>query len=144
MRKGWRWTLRGVAVLAFAAGGVLLAVHPSARYPLETASIVPEPGHPTQHPTGLASCLSPFNRLTGTQQQEFPPEYIGPPLSLFPGMRSRLAACSAATNGREHAVDALGISGVLLVGVSFLPRRRVLAANSSPDPMNRPYWPSLR
>jgi hypothetical protein len=29
MREWWRWTLRGVDVLALAAGGVLLASHPS-------------------------------------------------------------------------------------------------------------------
>jgi hypothetical protein len=32
--------------------------------------------------------------------------------------------CSAATNGREHLIDALGIGAVILIGLSFLPRRR--------------------
>ena len=27
MREWWRWTLRGVAVLALVTGGVLLALH---------------------------------------------------------------------------------------------------------------------
>jgi len=30
MREWWRWTLRGIAVLGLLAGGILLALHPSA------------------------------------------------------------------------------------------------------------------
>jgi hypothetical protein len=33
-----------------------------------------------------------------------------------------------ATNGREHIIEALGGGAILLAGVSFLPRRRALAA----------------
>lgn len=125
MRSAWRWTLRGVAVLALVAGGVLLGLHPSASYRA--------PGLAGK--ANVASlCWSPFNVLRGennfyrngnyTGLQPWALDPNGPP---NPGLAPALAACSAATNGREHVIDALGVGAVLLVGLSFLPRRRALA-----------------
>lgn len=106
MRAWWRWAFRGAAVLAFAAAGVLLALHPSASYPALG-------GLSAKAPLVTIQCLSPFDRLTGGKMQVLP-------------MRG-MAACSAATNARERDVDALGAGGVVLVGLSFLPLRRAMA-----------------
>jgi hypothetical protein len=114
-------------VLSLIAGGALLVQHPSANYPVETASVLAEPGQPTQHPTGLASCLSPFNRLTGGKIQVSSLLGSSPPPALLQPVLVARAACSGATNGREHAVEALAVGGVILAGLSFLPRRRALA-----------------
>ena len=118
VRDWWRWALRGAAVLALVAGGVLLALHPTASY--QPAS---DTGYP---PVATTSCLSPFNRLTGYQATNHLGDLDGP--YIPPQVqRAASAACSAATNDREHIVEALGIGAVLLIGLSFLPRRRVLA-----------------
>ena len=106
MREGWRWALRGAAVLALVAGGVLVALHPVVRVP--SPIIFPLASYPA--PT--TQCLSPFDRFTGE-------------IGIL--NRHAITVCSAATNGREHVIDALGIGAVLLVGLSFLPRRRALA-----------------
>jgi hypothetical protein len=92
-------------VLALVAGGVLLALHPSASYRLPAAS-----------------CASPFNRLTNNM-----PAWNGP---LPYEVSQYIHACGAATNAREHIVEALGAGAVLLAGLSFLPRRRTLIANA--------------
>ena len=103
-------------MLALVTGGVLLALHPTASYRA-----------PTLFPLGnspalTAQCFSPFNRLSNYQV----PQFSGSQ-RVHQAMRAANAACSAATNGCEHIVDALGIGAVLLVGLSFLPRRRAQA-----------------
>lgn len=125
MRGWWRWTLRGIAILALVGGGVLLALHPNALY---------YPPHSNLHGYP-ATCLSPFNRLTGTQQFTLP-RYENPPPSVILAVRAEARVCSAATNGREHIVDLLGIGAVVLVGLSFLPRRRHVATTAlEPSPV---------
>lgn len=118
MRHAWRWTLRGVAVLALVAGGVLLALHPSANWSVTDTSISPD--------TATFQCLSPFNRLTSEKQLAV----LSPPGALS---RVVQGLCANATNGREHAVEALGAGTILLVGLSFVPRRRALATERSPE-----------
>jgi hypothetical protein len=128
VREWWRWTLRGVAALALAAGGVLLAMHPTVSYqppffPSADQAIPPNLRVPFL-------CISPFSQLTGARQvapDSPPPNAIGSPLlpaAEVAALQAVSAACSAATNGREHIVEALGIGAILLVGLSFLPRRR--------------------
>jgi len=114
VRNWWRWTLRGLAMAAAVGGMVLLALHPSARYYVPNSS---------PRVSSTATCLSPFNRLTGAQQFKLPRFERQPP-ELILRMRAVIRVCGAATNGREHIVDALGIGAVILVGLSFLPRRR--------------------
>lgn len=119
MQEWWRWALRGVAAVALVAGGVLLALHP-------TASYQPASGDPGFNPVGIASCASPFNRLTGNT-----PAWNGP----LPYVVSQyLHACGPATNGREHIIEGLGAGAVLLAGLSFLPRRRALATTRRLEP----------
>ena len=96
---------------AVAWGVVLCIAHPIAGYH------VPEYFPPVLR----ATCLSPFNRLTGEQQVKLPRSEHQPPDSMS-GVRAR--ACSGATNRREHTVDALGLCAVIVIGLSFLPRRR--------------------
>ena len=68
-----------------------------------------------------ATCLSPFNQLTGEQLKLQRFEHQPPDLML--GARAR--ACSAATNKREHALDALAIGAIIIIiALPFLPRRR--------------------
>jgi len=76
-------------------------------------------------------CLSPFDRLIGKKVQVA--FASGHPSQLGPVEVGRLAACAAATDGREHAVDALGIAAAMLVGLSFLPRRRASARQPAPS-----------
>jgi hypothetical protein len=123
VRAWWRWTLRGVAVLALAAGGVLLAVHPSASF------TNPQILYPLGSGMGTTQCPSPFNRLTGGSRL-LPPG----PLSAQRRNDARLVACNAVTNDREHIVEALGGGAVLLTGLSFLPRRRALATKRRLEP----------
>ena len=113
MRSVWRWGSRGAAVLALIAGGVLLGLHPTATYhPLlsldKRASQIPS----------AERCASPFDRLHPEPRAlaASPPPGVG--LLLGPAA----TACNAATDNREHIVDALGIGAILLVGLSFLPR----------------------
>ena len=111
MLDQWRLILRGLAVAAVVWAGVLCIAQPIANYHV-----------PTYMPPVLrATCLSPFNRLTGEQEFKVPRFVKQPPYSM-PEVRAR--ACSSATNKREHTVDALGVGAVILIGLSFLPRRR--------------------
>jgi hypothetical protein len=97
----WRWVLRGLAVIALVVGGVLLVLHP------HSASM---------------TCLSPFNRITGSQLK-LPTGKRQPPSEIL-AWRAAVRECSAATNGREHIVETLGAVAIVLVGLSFLRRRR--------------------
>lgn len=114
MRVWWRWTSRGIAIIALVVGGVLLALHPVARYDQYP------PATKTISPALRLTCLSPFDRLTGTTL-----DYHGVIERLSPTILQ--AACAAATDERERVVDALGIGAVVFAGLSFLPRRRELA-----------------
>jgi hypothetical protein len=105
-------------VLALVAGGVLLALHPSATFRV----VPPFDAHPFR---ATSECFSPFNRVTDYQG----PNNKGAVLPYF--ARPQDAACSSATTSREHVIDALGVGAVLIVGVSFLPRRRTLATKRS-------------
>jgi hypothetical protein len=125
VREWWRWALRGVAVLAMAAGGLLLGLHPTATYhpPLSLdnrASQIPS----------AERCASPFDRIHPEPRAlaASPPPGVG--LLLGPAA----TACNAATHEREHIVEALGIGAVLLVGLSFLPRRREPATKRALEP----------
>ena len=69
MREWWRWTLRGVAVLALVAGGVLVALHPVVRVP---SPIIFPLGN---YPAPTTQCLSPFDRLTGEMALLSPRDY---------------------------------------------------------------------
>jgi hypothetical protein len=122
VRDWWRWTLRGVAVLALVAGGVLLGLHPTASYRLHGNRLALS-----------AQCVSPFDRLRGEPVSPILVDSI-PPASAIPNMRAVSAACSSAIAGREHIVEALGGSAALLVALSFLPRRRALATKRSLEP----------
>ena len=62
MRDWWRWALRGVAVLALVAGGVLLVLHPTV-----TFRVVPPLGLDAPAHDVTSQCFSPFNRLTDYQ-----------------------------------------------------------------------------
>jgi hypothetical protein len=123
MREWWRWTLRGVAALALVAGGVLLALGP-------TASVVlPGPAPLGAGPLySLVRCVSPFDRIKGAQLSNGNPHED----AFF--RRSASVTCSAAINGREHIVEALGGGAILLVGLSFLPRRRAMATKRRLEP----------
>jgi hypothetical protein len=116
VRNWWRWTLRGLAMVALIISGVLLALHPG---------VAVRVGNSTSLASGTlsnVSCHSPFNRLTGLRHQF----YTGPPIPKKNPLLAPWAvpACSSATNGREHIVEALGIGAIILIGLSFLPRRR--------------------
>jgi hypothetical protein len=113
VREWWRWTLRGVAVLALVAGGVLVALHPVVRVP---SPIIFPLGN---YPAPTTQCLSPFDRLTG---------------EIGTLNRHAITVCSAGTNDREHIAEALGGGAVLLVALSFLPRRRALATKRRLEP----------
>jgi hypothetical protein len=107
VREPWRWVLRGVAVLALVAGGVFLGLYPVVRIP---PPIVLSAGN--HYPAPTTQCLSPFNRVTG---------------EIGVLNRHAITVCSAATNGQEHIAEALGFGAIVLIGLSFLPRRRALA-----------------
>jgi len=117
MRGWWRWAVRGLAATVDVVGLVVLNLHPT---------VVVKLGGSRSVASGTVSkvdvsCYSPLNTI---QPHPF---YHGPPLKnplLFPWM---VPGCRAATIRREHMVDALGIGVVVLVGLSLLPRRRVLA-----------------
>ena len=113
--NSWRWTLRGLAVVALIIAGVLLALHPI---------VAVRVGNSTSLASGAVSnvsCYSPFNRLTGVPHPSTHPPMTRHSLLLMPWA---VPACRVATIGREHIVDALGIGAVILIGLSFLPRRR--------------------
>jgi hypothetical protein len=141
VRNWWRWTLRGLALLAFVAAGIFLGLRPvvsshvrSFRDVLTGVVIV----IPAQ--TVTFSCLSPFDRIQGSShpvtlsRPQLPRMQITGPLTALgtnnggffnaEPLHFATRVCSAATNGREHLIDALGIGAVILIGLSFLPRRR--------------------
>jgi hypothetical protein len=124
----WRWTLRGVAVLGLVASGVFLALHPSATFRV----VPPKVGIIPARSVGVAGgkCFSPFNRLIDYQL----PRTTPPPGEDRQIAQAATSACSAATNDREHIVEALGGSAILLVGLSFLPRRRAMATKRRLEP----------
>jgi len=133
VRNWWRWALRGFAVLAVAAGGILIVIRPTVTYhptflsPKTARDFVQQP-----IPANLrvsSGCLSPFNEVMGnTLPREGPTD---PPFqpSAFP-----VAACGSATKDSEHIIEALGIGVVVLVGLSFLPRRRAPAIKQRLEP----------
>jgi len=87
------------------------------------------PGYGARFPstTLTINCPSPFDRIHGKTHLS---ETFSPPPTGFNGLGVSPAPavqCAQATAGREHTADALGIGGVLLVGLSFLPRRRAPA-----------------
>jgi hypothetical protein len=102
-----------MAVAALVITGVLLVLHPSTAFGLGNATSLASQSFP------IESCYSPFNRLTGDSTPSF--DVPGIPAAALKAME---AQCSGPTNGREHIVDALGIGAVILIGLSFLPRRR--------------------
>jgi hypothetical protein len=110
-------------VLPLACCGVLLALHPTTSY-----------RSPILHPLGdfhapTALCPNPFNRLAGAPQFAHENTSSGHELWMVAS-----AACSAAADDREHIINAPGIGAVLLVGLSFLPRRRALATERQLEP----------
>jgi hypothetical protein len=121
VREWWRWTLRGVAVLALVAGGVLLLLHPSASY--DSPLAVPA------HLQLSEQCDSPLNQIRGTQwSSPASRTSILIPTAIYVRLvRVQSAACGSATNGRAYVAEALGIGAVLLLGLSLSPRRRALA-----------------
>jgi hypothetical protein len=142
VREWWRWMSQGAAVLALVVGGVVLVLNRTVSY------------HPPYvAPSGIHSafaipsnfrvrflCISPFSQLTGVQQQFSDP--AGPSaftgqLAVAPGNpqpKAVSAACGAAANGQEHIAEALGGAAALLVGPSFLPRRREPATKQALEP----------
>ena len=113
VRHWWRWVLRGLVVTALVVGVVLLPLHPSTAFGLGDATSLASGSFPVE------SCYSPFNRLTGDSTPSF--DVPGIPAATLKAME---AQCSGPTNEREHIVEALGIGAVILIGLSFLPRRR--------------------
>jgi hypothetical protein len=111
----WRWVLRSTAVLAIGAGGALLAAHPSASFR--------GPGGLTKVSQADVACVSPLDRLQGDRTSSGPPRSLSTAV-IQEVVLPAVAACNAATNVREHTVEALGISGVIVIGMSFAPRRR--------------------
>jgi len=99
VRNWWRWALRELAAVALVVGGVLLF------QPLPVPS--------------TSRCPTPFWQVLG----QTPVGNFSPPPSAK-GSADPVAACKNAASDREHAVDALGLTAVVLVGLSFLSRRR--------------------
>jgi len=117
VRALWRWSMRGVALLALVAVVVLLGLHPTASYHPVTGTNYP--------PVATTSCPSPFDRI-----------YPEPYQVALPGSATASVACSAATNGREHVAGGLAIGAVLLIGLSLLPRRKAMATKQfEPSPV---------
>lgn len=106
MSNGWRWILRGLAVVTLVIGGVLL--------------FQPVTG---SNPSTELSCPTPFFQLLG----QAPSGHFHPPamkVAFANGYADPVAACKSAASDREHIIEALGIGAVVLVGLTFLPRRR--------------------
>jgi hypothetical protein len=97
-------------MVALVVGGVLLALHPSVHYYLPSLS--------NPSPEAFVIEICPARSTASWAAQRLRSTLRLPTLQAAP------AACSAATNGREHALEALGLGAVILVGLSFLPRRR--------------------
>jgi hypothetical protein len=111
VRTWWRWVLRGLAVVALAIGAVLLFAQPTASETLR----VPGSTNPV-----TVGCSSPFEQFQGnvfwTSQPLQPTTETGPDTYAL--------RCESAASDREHIVAVLGAGGVVLVGLSFLRRRR--------------------
>ncbi len=108
MGNWWRWTLRGLAVVALVVGAVLLF----------------QPVSGLNGPSTSLSCPTPFWQILG----QAPSGRFSPPpsraIAFAKGSADPVAACRSAASDREHVIEALGAGAVVLVGVSFLRRRR--------------------
>jgi hypothetical protein len=117
VRNWWRWILRGLALVALAGAGVLLALHP---LPSSSTHL------PGTHLTITASCLSPLDQIGGRTQSitlsPLPP--INRSLWFITAAVPSDTPCRHATTGREHDAEALGIGAVILIALSFWRRRR--------------------
>ena len=111
MNNWWRWVLRGLAVVALVVGAVLLFAEPTASETLR----VPGSTNPV-----TVGCSSPFEQFQGnvfwTSQPLQPTTETGPDTYAL--------RCESAASDREHIIEALGAGAVILVGLSFLGRRR--------------------
>ena len=109
-------------MIGLVAGGVFLALHPIVTVP--ASDFV---SSPAGHPYFSIQCSSPFDSL-------IPGPRHGVQYSTLAYQRAIDAACSAATNGRQHIAEALGGGAVILLGLSFLPRRRAPATERRLEP----------
>jgi hypothetical protein len=141
VRNWWRWTLRGLAVVALVAAGIFFGLRPVVSSHVRgfrevlTGVVIVIPAQ-----TITLSCPSPFDRVQGSSHpvtlshsQLRQMKFTGPLKALgsngggfFNTEPPHFATmtCGTATNGREHLIDALGMGAIILVGLSFLPRRR--------------------
>jgi hypothetical protein len=73
-------------------------------------------------PSSTLSCPTAFWQVLG----QTPSGTFHPPRAIASAKRygDPVAACKSAASDREHIIEALGIGAVVLVGLSFLPRRR--------------------
>ena len=111
MRNWWRWTLRGMAVVALVIGGVLLFIQPIAN---ETLHI---PGY---NKVVTVGCSSPFEQFQGKVLQT--PSLQ--PIAEIAAPDTYPSRCKGAASDREHIIEALGIGAVILIALSFWRRRR--------------------
>lgn len=121
--SGWRWTLRGLALVALVISGVLLTLRliPSSTFPLKGSK-----------EAVIATCLSPFDQIQGRALSELLSPRPGPPYNAAWFMtgpitvwsRREVTRCAQAASDREYIIEALGIGAIILIGLSFLPRRR--------------------
>lgn len=147
MRDWWRWVLRGLAVVALVVSGILLVVRPNFGSGLPSAR-VSKTGVITVIPHQLVSfsCPSTLDQIQGKTRPSLTYWSSGQGAFVFvfepnsessskgggiyfkSGLpRSPTRACSAATTEREHVAETFGAGVVMLVGVSFLRRRRPMA-----------------
>ena len=131
------------SLLTLVVGGVVLALNRTVSYhpPYVAPSGIHSAFAIPPEPRVRFLCISPFSQLTGVQQQfsgpaTSPSAFTGQ-LAVAPGdpqPKAVSAACGAAPTGSEHIAEALGAGAVLLVGLSFLPRRREPATKRALEP----------
>ena len=120
MRNWWRWTLRGLAMVALIISGVLLALHPGVA--VRVGPIANENVHvPGSTEVLTFGCSTPFQQFQGN-----PLWITGSPTPPGPVASSDtyLLKCDRAGTEREHIIEALGTGAVILIVLSFWRQRR--------------------
>ncbi len=114
MNNWWCWVLRGLAVVALVVGAVLLFTQP---IPNTSSRVTGD-----SHEIVTFGCLSPFEQIRGRTLS-----VTGYPTPLVEAAGTDdnfVVECKSAASDHEHIVEALGAGAVILVGLSFLGRRR--------------------
>jgi hypothetical protein len=131
VKHWWRWTLRGIALLALVGSGVLVASYRVGSFSSVVVDHIPRQvvlGVVVPAETVTIRCPSAYDRAHGKTQISVvsvrPPN---PSVSLF-------VSCNPVTEDYNDAALGLGGGAVVLAGLSFFRRRRPL----SPAQMGAP------